>query len=179
MAIAAVETCQPLSVGVVWIHRNLIQLLQIPSDSQEPDVEHGTLRALAEIFVRHGAHKAYGLHLRKKEYVLDQTYPGLEIDDNIHGHVYQLTDGAFIPCEYWRGRLDSRFYEVSNALFEESDVYLTVHKLAGLLGLEALDRPQDPNCGEFVLDLHGTAMLEKEDIAGGSSYRKTIILQRW
>lgn len=66
-----------------------------------------------------------------------------------------------------------KFYEVYDAFFKELATYLTVRNLAGLLGSEVLDRPQDPHCGEYVLGVDGTVMLENKDIANGSSYRKT------
>ncbi|KAK7909100.1 hypothetical protein PG985_014978 [Apiospora marii] len=171
MATAAVETCQPLDFGVVGIHRNpstsdfkssLDTYNALPDDSEQPDVGPGTLKALAEIFVRHGAHKVYGLHLvhghsqapqgtvmvgttfveEGKNMCWTKPTPVSELDEDVHGHIYQLRDGAFIPYEYRRGRLDAKFYEVNDAFFKELATYLAVHNLAGLLGLEVLDRPR-------------------------------------
>ena len=40
------------------------------------------------------------------------------IEQPKYGHVYQLKDDAFIPCEFRKGVLDEKYLQVSRAFFK-------------------------------------------------------------
>lgn len=96
-----------------------------------------------------------------------------DLDKPIHGHIYVLNAGNFVPYEYRTGNLVSSYTDVGHAFFKELADFLSSHGLSDLLGLEVLDRAEDPWCGEYILGDQGTVMVEKKDMNYYKSFRKT------
>ncbi|KAI0147704.1 hypothetical protein GGR57DRAFT_505306 [Xylariaceae sp. FL1272] len=205
MATATVCLPQSAFKGVVGVHyaastEDLGASLQVynelPDDSDQREVPYDMLKALASIFIRHNAYKHYGLHLvhghakaADGTVILGESFE--EDGKNIcwtrpvqtnnlnspyHGHIYKLVGDDFIPYEYRKGSLDSGFLAVSKDFFRELAEFLKARGLDDLLGLEVLDRAEDPHCGEFVLGYQGTVLVENKDIANGHARRKTQFL---
>ncbi|KAI1329488.1 hypothetical protein F5Y16DRAFT_409177 [Xylariaceae sp. FL0255] len=165
----------------------------LPDDADQPEVPEQLLKTLAGIFVRHNAHKYYGLHLvhghskaptgtimlgktftkGAKNICWTKPVTTLEVNGPIHGHIYKLTGDAFIPYEYREGELPMTFTDVSKDFFQELARFLTSNNLDNLLGLEVLDRKEDLYCGEYVLGHQGTVLVEQKDIVTGVPFRKT------
>ncbi|KAK7966835.1 uncharacterized protein PG986_001112 [Apiospora aurea] len=165
----------------------------LPDDADQPDVSEDNLQRLAEIFVRHHAHEMYGLHLVHSHSSIPEgavmigsctevegrpvcwtkPVPVSAVKGPIHGHIYRLVSGGFVPYEFRYGKLDDRFMKVDEKFFEEVANFLSSNHLDTLLGLEVLGRPEDVASMEFVLGEQGTVMTSKSDVDKGSEFRKT------
>ncbi|KAJ8062838.1 hypothetical protein OCU04_008093 [Sclerotinia nivalis] len=168
----------------------------LPDDSQQPEISETHLQALSQLFVRHSVQDIFGLHLihghsqAPSETVMfgveftaldklngcwtkPQPIPAL-VNRPIHGHIFRLRlDGACCPYEFRDGQADPKANSIQSSFFQAFADYLKDNRLADLLGLELLDRPEDQRSLEFVLGVQGTVMPGKQDFITAFPYRIT------
>jgi hypothetical protein len=95
----------------------------------------------------------------------------LTIDlNNVHGHIFILTDHGFHPYEYQAGPLPD-LSGVNNAFLPELAEYLIANELSELVGLQVID--QNPaHMLELILP-QGTIMLDASNLNGCVPTRQT------
>lgn len=167
----------------------------LKDDSGQPEVTVNQLNSLAALFTRHDAQDVFGVHLVHGHFQIDEDMIMLGVDlgtdfpgywtrptkstnvdtDSIHGHVYMLSENHFTPYEYRGGPSVSNWKQVHPSFFSELASYLATNDLAGVLGLQVLDRlaVSPERMLEFVLGGEGTAMLREQDVNHGGIYRVT------
>ncbi|KAK4074650.1 hypothetical protein Purlil1_12906 [Purpureocillium lilacinum] len=195
----AAATQTPLAIPGLHIAPSLEDLRRssaaynvLPDDGDQPDVKKIHLQELASLFKRFSVQDKFGMHLIHGHTQLDEgnimlgtalasvrgcwTKPTsiTEIDlSNIHGHIFRLTgNGEMQAYEYREGpvvNLDG----VNPAFFRELAQYLLANGLENLLGLEVLVQDAPEMMCEFVLQNHGTVMLDTRDVKAWKSFRTT------
>jgi len=146
------------------------------TDSQQPEVLESHIQNLAAIFVRNHAEKILGIHLAHGHFAVpDNTVLlGVNYDEpysrwakptavqtmdlnNVHGHVFVLTDHGFHPYEYQTGPLPVLSGVESTFLLEIAE-YLITNNLSKLIGLQIID-PKPTRMLELILP-QSTIMLD-------------------
>jgi hypothetical protein len=166
----------------------------LKDDSGQPEVTADQLQSLAELFTRHDAQDIFGVHLVHGHFQIDKdtimlgigtdsmgywTQPTKSADvdkDNVHGHIYVLSsENHFLAYEYRGGPATDTWKHVDPSFFPQLAQYLLRNNLAGVLGLQVLDRRAalSGEMLEFVLGEQGTAMLRAQDVNHGGIYRVT------
>ncbi|KAG9228938.1 hypothetical protein BJ875DRAFT_489394 [Amylocarpus encephaloides] len=167
--------------------RNIYNIL--PTDSQQPEILESHIHNLATIFVRNRAEKILGIHLAHAHFAApeqtailgvnyDQPYcrwarPTViqNVDlNNVHGHIFVLTDHGFHPYEYQSGAVPD-LSGLDNAFFPDLADYLNENNLSMLVGLQVID-PNPAHMLELVLP-QGTVMLDISDLKGCVPTRQT------
>ncbi|RMJ09000.1 hypothetical protein CDV36_011393 [Fusarium kuroshium] len=161
----------------------------LPQPEEQREISDTTLKNLGELFVRHGAHDAFGIHLLHAHFQVPRghvlygtqvhisgnyescwTKPVLAKDlvtKPIHGHVFRLQpNGAFIPYEFQEGEAPSKAAKVPRAFFRELAELLHLKSLAGLVALQLLDGPRDRTNTELLVGPQGTLMMDTKDVLG-------------
>lgn len=168
----------------------------LKDDSGQPEVTADQLQSLAALFIRHNAQDVFGLHLVHGHFRIDEDMimlgvglgtgsPGYwtkptkyaNVDkDSIHGHIYVLSsENHFIAYEYREEPSADKWKQVHPSFFSELALHLVTKDLAGVLGLQVLDRPavSSERMLEFILGGEATAMLREQDVNHGGIYRVT------
>ncbi|KAL8725171.1 MAG: hypothetical protein Q9166_007525, partial [cf. Caloplaca sp. 2 TL-2023] len=168
----------------------------LKDDSEQPEVTADQLMSLAELFTSHGAQELFGVHLIHGHFQIEEDTIMLGVDlgkdspgywtkptnsadidkDNIHGHIYVLSSkNDFVAYEYREGPSMDVRKGVNPSFFPQLAMYLVRNNLAGVLGLQVLDRLAvgSETMLEFVLGESGTAMLREQDVNHGGIYRIT------
>ncbi|KAJ6436396.1 C6 finger domain-containingprotein [Purpureocillium lavendulum] len=174
----------------LFVHNLIYNLL--PDDGDQPDVQPIHLQELASLFKRFNVQDKFGMHLIHGHSQLDEgnimlgtalasvrgcwTKPTsiTDIDpSNIHGHIFRLTgNGEMQAYEYREGpivNLDG----VNPAFFRELAQYLLANDLESLLGLQVLVQDAPEMMCEFVLQDHGTVMLDERYVKAWVPFRTT------
>jgi len=161
----------------------------LPDDSHQPEILESHIHNLATIFVRNRADGVLGIHLAHAHFSAPEntTLLGVNYDnpycrwarptairtvdlDNIHGHIFVLTNHGFHPYEYQTGPRPD-LSGVSSTFLLELANYLNANDLSTLVGLPVIDQ-KPTNMLEFVLPL-ATIMLDVSDLDGGAPTRQT------
>lgn len=168
----------------------------LKDDSGQPEVIANQLQSLAELFIRYDAQDLFGVHLVHGHFQIAEdtimlgvhlgtdsvsywTQPtkSATIDkDDVPGHIYVLSsENRFIAYEYRGGPATDACKHVHPSFFLQLAQYLLQKILAGVLGLQVLDRraASSEEMLEFVLGEQGTAMLRAQDVNHGGIYRVT------
>lgn len=153
----------------------------------QPVISDEVLRALGDIYVRHGAHKAFGVHLLHSHFHApdDTVLMGRKVSlgpesdacwtqvmpihdlKNVpmHAHVLRLTEqGLFVPYEYHRGTLSAAALTVPAAFFEDLAKFLRDKDLADLIALEVIHESEKMRCVEFVAGESTVVLAEKDTV---------------
>jgi len=169
---------------------------QLKDDSGQPEVNAGHLQSLAELFTRHNAQDVFGVHLVHGHFQIGQDTIMLGVDlgtdsrgywtqptkyadvdrDNVHGHIYVLSsESHFVAYEYREGPAMDTAKQVHSSFFSQLAQHLVQNELAGVLGLQILDRQAacSETMLEFVLGEQGTAILREQDVNHGGIHRVT------
>ncbi|KAL9124203.1 MAG: hypothetical protein Q9217_006445 [Psora testacea] len=168
----------------------------LKDDSAQPEVTADQLQSLAELFTRYDAQDVFGVHLIHGHFHIDEDKIMLGVDlgtdslgywtkptqsanidkDDIHGHIYVLSsENQFVAYEYRGGPSTDNWKQVHTSFFPQLAQYLLTNNLAGVIGLQVLDRlaVSSERMLEFVLGGEGTAMLGEQDVNHGGIYRVT------
>lgn len=159
-------------------------------DAEQPPVSQEHLQKLAELFVRHNAHKTLGVHLihghgktPENTVMLGSNFENpsgrwtkvMEIDavdlSTIHGHIFVLTSDGFIAYEYQDGPMPD-LSSVGEEFFADFIDYLITNGLTNLFGLQVLIDNMGQTMWELILD-QGTVMLDATVVRGCSPTRIT------
>ncbi|EXL39780.1 hypothetical protein FOCG_17632 [Fusarium oxysporum f. sp. radicis-lycopersici 26381] len=161
----------------------------LPQPEEQPEISDTTLKNLGELFVRHDAHDAFGIHLLHAHFQVPEgnvlygiqvqvsgnsescwtkPVPAKELATKpIHGHVFHLQpNGAFVPYEFQEGEAPSKAAKVPKAFFQELAEFLHLNSLAGLVALQLLDGPRDRTKTELLVGPQGTLMMDTKDVLG-------------
>lgn len=164
---------------------------KLPDDAQQPLVSQEHINKLADMFVKHNAHKILGLHLIHGHFRLHKNrilvgtnfenpagrwtkatkFHALQ-DTRYHGHIFVVTGGAegMLAYEFQEGPLPD-MSAVNPDFISEFINYILTHKLAGLLGLQVLCDAK-PSMMELVID-EGTVMIELDAVKNTVPTRQT------
>ncbi|KAF4547158.1 Hypothetical protein D9617_56g096210 [Elsinoe fawcettii] len=162
----------------------------LPDDGDQPEVSDKHIRELADVFVKHNAHKHLGIHLIHGHFALPEqsillgrdtsavtgrwskiTKAG-EVDvSNIHGHIFMWDGQGFQAYEFQEGPMPD-LSSIDATFFVEVIRYLLNHNLTRLLGLQVLVGNISHNMLEFVLP-SGTIMVDERDIRDSVPTRST------
>jgi hypothetical protein len=148
----------------------------LPDDSQQPKISNLHLQDLAALFVRHRAHTIFGIHLAHSHFVIPENTALLGVNydtprcrwakpslikttnlNDVHGHVFVLTDHGFHPYEYQMGPAPD-LSQVGSAFLQELATYLDINKLSTLVALQVIGQ-NNAHMLELVLP-RGTIMLD-------------------
>ena len=159
-------------------------------DADQPPVAEECIQNLAALFVRHNAHKIFGVHLIHGHFKIPESTVLLgtnfqcpngrwaeateisSIDPStVHGHIYVLTNDGFCAYEYQDGPMPNLTI-VGKDFLPEFVNYLVTNNLTHLLGLQVLIDGMDQTMWELVLD-HGTVMLDAAVVRDCSPTRIT------
>ncbi|KAK4184120.1 hypothetical protein QBC35DRAFT_506597 [Podospora australis] len=162
---------------------------RLPDDSEQPEILDSHIRDLATLFVRNRADRVFGIHLAHAHFAVpDKTvllganhetprcrwakataFKAIDLD-NVHGHIFVLTDHGFHPYEYQAGPVPALSHVDHRFLAELAD-FLNAHKLTTLVGLQVID-PHPGHMLELVLP-QGTIMLDVTNVNGCIPTRQT------
>ncbi|KAK0717796.1 hypothetical protein B0T26DRAFT_599220, partial [Lasiosphaeria miniovina] len=169
--------------------RRLYNTLRGDADQLPVKEEH--LQQLAELFVKYGVDKVFGIHLIHGHFNIeegnvlvgeDTTEPlcrwtkpvaigSLDLD-NLYGHTFVVTDKGFRPYEYLVGALPN-LTDLSNDFLPELVSFLQKNNLTEVLALEVLMQPLPSTMSEVVLGDQGTIMLEPSCLKDYHPFRRT------
>lgn len=192
MAIAGLHrppTSQDLTISRA-VHNSL------PHPEEQPEVSDGTLKALGELFVRHGVQDTFGIHLLHSHFAAPEgtvlfgiqfqvsdasqacwtkPVPAEELaTESIHGHVFCLrSDGTFVPYEFHDGEAGSEAAKTGPAFFQELADFLHRNGLANLVALQLSDDSRDKTNMELLVGPQGTVMMDEKDLLGFNPPRIT------
>ncbi|KAI3395663.1 hypothetical protein diail_1031 [Diaporthe ilicicola] len=164
----------------------------LPDDGDQPEVQQTHLQELASLFKRFDVQDKFGMHLIHGHSQLDEgnvmlgtalasvrgcwTKPTSITDINpsdIHGHISRLTgNGEMQAYEYREGPI-ANLDGIDPAFFNELAQYLRANDLGNLLGLQVLAQDAREMMCEFVLQDHGTIMLDARDVKAWVPFRTT------
>lgn len=167
---------------------NLPSYNQLLDDSQQPEI-HEYIHDLATIFARNRAYTVFGIHLAHAHFTLPDkkvlvgvnhetprcrwanatTFKAINLD-NVHGHIFVLTNDGFHPYEYQAGPAPA-LSQVDVAFLVELAEFLRRNKLETLIGLQIID-PHPSQMLELVLP-QGTVMLDVSNVNGCVPTRQT------
>ncbi len=162
---------------------------RLPDDSQQPEIHESHIHDLAALFVRNRADRVFGIHLAHAHFAVpDKTvllgvnhetprcrwanataFQAIDLN-NVHGHVFVLTDHGFHPYEYQAGPAPD-LSQVDDAFLVEFAGFLSRNKLETLVGLQIID-PHPSHMLELVLP-QGTVMLDVSNVSGCVLTRQT------
>ncbi|KAG5763955.1 hypothetical protein H9Q72_007972 [Fusarium xylarioides] len=130
----------------------------LPQPEEQPEISDTTLKNLGELFVRHDAHDAFGIHLLHAHFQVPEgnVLYGIQVQPN----------GAFVPYEFQEGEAPSKAAKVPKAFFQELAEFLHLNNLAGLVALQLLDGPRDRTKTELLVGPQGTLMMDTKDALG-------------
>lgn len=139
-------------------------------------IDEQLILAMGAILVRYGLNTVVGLHLVHGHSQLPedtalvgndydeyecrwaQTTPVQDIDlDNLHGHVFVLTDGGFHPYEYHTGATPDLTGVDMDAFVQEFAIFLRENNLTACIGLQVI-KPGTADMFEIVIP-QGTIMI--------------------
>jgi hypothetical protein len=112
----------------------------LPQPEDQPEISDTTLKNLGELFVRHNAHDAFGIHLLHAHFQVPggNVLYGIQVQVSgnsescwtrpvsaeelatkpIHGHVFHLQpNGAFVPYEFQEGEAPSNAVKTPKVFF--------------------------------------------------------------
>lgn len=161
----------------------------LPDDARQPQILESHIQDLAALFVRYHAHEVFGIHLVHSHFDIPEetVLLGTNYDephcrwakpstiqtvnlDNVHGHIFVLTDHGFHPYEYQVGPAPD-LSRVSDAFLHELAYFLVSNNLAQLVGLQIID-PCASDMLELVLP-QGTFMVDASRLKGCVPTRQT------
>ncbi|KAI0487153.1 hypothetical protein F4859DRAFT_502388 [Xylaria cf. heliscus] len=160
----------------------------LPQPEEQPDIFDTTLKNLGELFVRHGAHDAFGIHLLHSHFQVPkgkvlyrtqvQPISAKELTTKpIHGHVFSLQPNrAFVPYEFQEGEAPSNAAEVPKAFFQKLAEFPQLNNLAGLVALQVLDGPKDQTNTELLVGSQSTPIMNTKEVLG---FRPAQITTGW
>lgn len=168
---------------------NLPSYNGLPDDSQQPEIRESHIHDLATLFARNRADGVFGIHLAHAHFAVpDKTvllgvnyekprcrwtnataFQAIDLN-NVHGHIFILTDYGFHPYEYQAGPAPD-LSQVDDAFLVELAEFLRTNKLETLVGLQIID-PHPSRMLELVLP-HGTVMLDVSNVNGCVPTRQT------
>lgn len=94
--------------------------------------------------------------------------------ENIHGHIYVLTDNDSFNAYEWREGSPCSIADVDPEFFYTFVRYLRLNKLENLVGLQVLEGYSQENLLEFILGNEaGTVMLQQSEANHGKMFRIT------
>ncbi|TWU72828.1 hypothetical protein ED733_001721 [Metarhizium rileyi] len=157
-------------------------------DAQQPIVEEKHIQNLADLFVRHNAHKLLGIHLIHGHFKIPhgtvllgfnfeqprgrwaKVTPIEQIDlSTVHGHIFVVGEDGLCAYEYQESPLPD-LSSVGRGFLDDLVGYLTEHCITGLIGLQVLGECNDQSMSELILD-QGTVMLGSSAVKGCVSTR--------
>ncbi|KAK0740644.1 hypothetical protein B0T18DRAFT_213528 [Schizothecium vesticola] len=147
------------------------------------------MRDLAARFVRHHADTLFGIHLAHAHFAVPDktvllgvnhetphcrwanatTFQAIDLN-NVHGHVFVLTDHGFHPYEYQASPVPD-LPQVEDTFLAELAGFLSRNKLETVVGLQIIDR-HPFHMLELVLP-QGTVMLDVSNANGCVPTRQT------
>lgn len=168
---------------------NLPSYNQLPDDSQQPEIRESHIHDLATLFVRNRADTVFGIHLAHAHFTVPDktvllgvnhetprcrwanatTFKAINLN-NVHGHIFVLTDDGFHPYEYQAGPAPD-LSQVDDRFLTELADFLNAYNLTTLVGLQVID-PFPGDMFELILP-EGTIMLDASSVDGCVSTRKT------
>lgn len=168
---------------------NLPSYNQLPDDSQQPEIRESHIHDLATLFVRNRADTVFGIHLAHAHFTVPDktvllgvnhetprcrwanatTFKAINLN-NVHGHIFVLTDDGFHPYEYQAGPAPA-LSQVDDAFLVELAEFLRRNKLETLVGLQIIDSHPSQML-ELVLP-EGTVMLDVSNVNGCVPTRQT------
>lgn len=168
---------------------NLPSYNQLPDDSQQPEIRESHIQDLATLFVRNRADTVFGIHLAHAHFTVPDktvllgvnhetprcrwanatTFKAINLN-NVHGHIFVLTDDGFHPYEYQAGPAPA-LSQVDDAFLVELAEFLRRNKLETLIGLQIIDSHPSQML-ELVLP-EGTVMLDVSNVNGCVPTRQT------
>ncbi|KAH8755402.1 hypothetical protein F5883DRAFT_430613 [Diaporthe sp. PMI_573] len=165
----------------------------LPKDHEQPEIADTHIQDLATLFVRYGAHTAFGIHLIHAHFEIPQgtvligenhdldgasnprcrfaksAYISPENFGNIHGHIFIFTKHGLRPYEYQAGPLPN--LQVGNKFFVDLHDYLETNGLTGIVGLQLLDTSYPLDMVELVV-FQATLMLDRSSLRDGGRIGK-------
>ncbi|KAJ9143271.1 hypothetical protein NKR19_g6874 [Coniochaeta hoffmannii] len=162
----------------------------LPDDAGQPPVSAEHRRAIGEIVARYGLIEKVGIHLIHGHSTLPENtvlvgtndldhyrfVKQTKLDDldvnNVHGHIFALTDHGFRPYEYQTGMLPDLSGIDVDAFLEEMASFLRENSLQSLVALQILDSNCKLDMVEFVLPC-ATIMGRASDVKGYVKSRVT------
>jgi len=161
----------------------------LPDDLRQPELCDTHMRNLAEIFIRNHAHTILGIHLVHGHFFLPvgEILVGENYDkprcrwtkavaipamnfDNVHGHIFVITEDGFHPYEYQMGTMPD-ISQVAGSFFEEFSSYVKSNGLTNLIGLQVTELDPVPMY-ELILP-RGTVMIDVSSLNGCVPSRDT------
>jgi len=162
---------------------------RLPDDSQQPEIRESHIHDIATLFVRNRADRIFGIHLVHAHFAVpDKTvllgvnhetprcrwanataFQAIDLN-NVHGHIFVLTDRGFHPYEYQAGPVPD-LSEVEDSFLAELAVFLSRNKLEAVIGLQIID-PHPSHMLELVLP-QGTVMMDVSNVNGCVPTRQT------
>ncbi|ATY66798.1 hypothetical protein A9K55_000547 [Cordyceps militaris] len=162
---------------------------ELPDDAAQPVIPQAHIEALSALFVRHGVHDIFGIHLIHAHFKVpaqsillgsnyDQppcrwakTTTTTDIDlSSIHGHIFVHRNDGFHAYEYQQGP-PPNLSNVGDTFFQELAHYLAANDLSNFLGLQIIDA-NPTSMLELILP-QATVMLRITDVSGCISTRQT------
>ena len=148
-----------------------------------------TLRALGELFVRHGVQDVFGVHLLHGHFIAPEgtvllgteaklseqssacwTKPVLMAElasKAVHGHVFRLlSNGTFVPYQLQEGEINAKAASSTPELFQELALLSRDTNLADLVTLQLLDDSQNSTMMELLVGPQSTLMVNEKDLSG-------------
>ncbi|EQL33191.1 hypothetical protein BDFG_04637 [Blastomyces dermatitidis ATCC 26199] len=164
------------SLGIQDLHKSGSLYNELLDDCDQPPLADTHIMNLADIFVRHNADKAFGVHLIHGHFKIPKNTVMLGINfenpslrwtnatsidkidlASVHGHIFALTKEGLCAYELQDGPLPD-LSDVELGFLDEFIEYIVKNNLANLVGLQVLGCV-DSSMLELILD-QGTVMLD-------------------